>query len=59
MKWDVSSITQLAMAAVSIFAQAWAAIHGAGVDTTHAAVAVGLAAAGIGHASNNATINGR
>lgn len=58
MKWDVSSITQLLMAAVSIFMQVWGALHGTAVDPIHGAMAVGLAASGLGHAANNSSING-
>lgn len=59
MKWDVSSITQLAMAAVSIFMQVWGMLHGAPFDPIHGAVGVGLAASGLGHAANSGTINGK
>lgn len=58
MKWDVSSITQLATAAVAIFLQIWGAIHGGSYDPTHTAVAVGLAASAAGHASHNGTMVG-
>jgi hypothetical protein len=56
MIFDWSAILQLVMAAVSAFTQIWTAVHGASVDPTHAAVAVGLAASGLGHAKSN---NGR
>jgi hypothetical protein len=59
MKWDVSSITQLVMAAVAVFTQIWGTIHGASVDPTHVAVGVGLGASAVGHAYNNGSLNGR
>jgi hypothetical protein len=56
MVFDWSSILQLVMAAVSAFTQVWGVIHGQPIDSTHAAVAVGLAASGLGHAKST---NGR
>jgi hypothetical protein len=56
MIFDWSSILQLVMAGVSAFVQVWGAVHGQPIDSTHAAVAVGLAASGLGHAKSN---NGR
>jgi hypothetical protein len=59
MKWDVSSITQLVMAAVAVFTQIWATIHGGSVDPTHIAVGVGLGASAVGHAYHNSTLGGK
>ena len=58
MRWDISSITQLISAGVALFLQVWGAIHGAPYEPAHTAIAVGLAASGVGHAVNNDTING-
>lgn len=56
MKWDVSSITQLVMAGVAVFLQIWGAIHGAPYEPAHTAIAVGLGASAVGHASTNGVV---
>lgn len=58
MKWDISSITQLITAGLAVFFQVWGAVHGTPYDPVHTAVAVGLGASAVGHASHNGTLVG-